>query len=123
MFVLVLQLYLWSCTSFVMPIFGDSLVHPPPCRPSQQLGNGLLYRQHKPPEEPSNLRQTQWDNSPRNALNRARVLDVGRETPFLHIPSDLVVDPTFKGSECPCRFFRLRALRTTKSRGPRRHRL
>ena len=31
-------------------------------------------------------------------------------------------DPTFKGSECPCRFFGLRALHTTKSRGPVRHR-
>ena len=30
--------------------------------------------------------------------------------------------PMFKGSECPCRFFGLRALPTTKSRGPRRHR-
>src|SRR5512145_2652589 len=28
----------------------------------------------------------------------------------------------FKGSECPCRFFGLRALHTTKSRGPGRHR-
>src|SRR5215472_9344564 len=25
--------------------------------------------------------------------------------------------PTFKGSECPCRFFALRALHTTRSRG------
>ena len=32
------------------------------------------------------------------------------------------VEPTFKGSECPCRFFGLRALHTTKSRGPVRHR-
>jgi len=30
--------------------------------------------------------------------------------------------PAFKGSECPCRFFGLRALHTTKSRGPVRHR-
>ena len=30
--------------------------------------------------------------------------------------------PTFKGSECPCRFFALRALHTTRSRGPARHR-
>src|SRR6266436_1728037 len=33
-----------------------------------------------------------------------------------------VVYPTFKGSECPSRFFVLRALHTTRSRGPRRHR-
>src|SRR2546425_3990578 len=30
--------------------------------------------------------------------------------------------PTFKGSECPCRFFVLRALHTTRSRGPGRRR-
>src|SRR5439155_13730343 len=30
--------------------------------------------------------------------------------------------PTFKGSDCPCRFFGLRALHTTRSRGPARHR-
>ena len=40
-------------------------------------------------------------------------------TPFL-ITS--VVQPTFKGSESPCRFFGLRALHTTKSQGPKRHR-
>jgi hypothetical protein len=31
-------------------------------------------------------------------------------------------EPTFKGSECPCRFFELRARHTTRSRGPVRHR-
>jgi hypothetical protein len=30
--------------------------------------------------------------------------------------------PTFKGSECPCRFFVLRALHTTRRRDPARHR-
>src|SRR5262249_22035842 len=30
--------------------------------------------------------------------------------------------PTFKGSECPCRFFELRALHTTRSRCPVHHR-
>src|SRR5262249_40630674 len=33
-----------------------------------------------------------------------------------------LVQPTFKGSECPCRFFALRALHTTRSRGPVHHR-
>src|SRR5438067_10141058 len=30
--------------------------------------------------------------------------------------------PMFKGSEYPCRIFGLRALHTTRSRGPKRHR-
>src|SRR5919202_2253989 len=33
-----------------------------------------------------------------------------------------LVQPTFKGSECPCRFFVLRALHTMQSRAPVRHR-
>src|SRR5262252_11233767 len=33
-----------------------------------------------------------------------------------------LLDPTFKGSERPCWFFWLRALHTTRSRGPVRHR-
>ena len=31
-------------------------------------------------------------------------------------------DPTFKGSDCPCRLFGLRILHTTRSRGPVHHR-
>jgi len=33
-----------------------------------------------------------------------------------------LLKPTFKGSERPCRFFGLRVLHTTRSRGPVRHR-
>src|SRR5215510_7515902 len=33
-----------------------------------------------------------------------------------------MLEPTFKGSECPCRFLGLRALHTTRSRDPGRHR-
>src|SRR5215510_16393365 len=33
-----------------------------------------------------------------------------------------MVDPTFKGSDCPCRLFGLRILHTTRSRGPVHHR-
>src|SRR5215510_5779876 len=32
-----------------------------------------------------------------------------------------MLPPTFKGSECPCRFFGLRARYTTKSQGPVHH--
>src|SRR4029453_6182513 len=36
--------------------------------------------------------------------------------------SQVALSPPLKGSECPSRFFVLRALYTTKSRGPVRHR-
>jgi hypothetical protein len=77
--VLVLQLYLRSCASFIVPIFGYALMHPPPCRPGQQLGDGLLPRQHEPPEEPPNFGHTQRYPTPRVALKAARLL--GRESP------------------------------------------
>src|SRR5437870_9544796 len=41
---------------------------------------------------------------------------------FSFIESNNPLLPTFKGSECPCRFFVLRALHTTRRRGPVRHR-
>src|SRR5262249_53386114 len=34
-----------------------------------------------------------------------------------------ILQPTFKGAECPCRYFGLRALHTTRHQGPVPHRL
>jgi hypothetical protein len=44
----------------------------------------------------------------------AKVLDAGRQSPGM--------EPTFKGSECPFRFFVLMARHTTRSRAPAHHR-
>jgi hypothetical protein len=41
---------------------------------------------------------------------------------FRAFTAEDIFHPTFKGSECPCRFFGLRVLHTTRRRGPVRHR-
>src|SRR5215471_6386628 len=50
--------------------------------------------------------------SPPGEIVRGRILFEGHN----------MLQPTFKGSECTCRFFGLRALYTTHSRDPVRHR-
>ena len=73
---LVLQLYLWNRTSFVVPIFGDPLVPAAPRGPSENTLNALLCGQHETPEEATNLADTQRHTSPRAALKAVRLLRV-----------------------------------------------
>ena len=74
---LVLQLYLWNCTSLVVPIFGNALMPAAPRRPCQQALHALLRSQHEAPEEAPNLRDTQWHRSPRAALKAGRLREAG----------------------------------------------
>src|SRR5215471_7632898 len=41
---------------------------------------------------------------------------------WVNQPAQPSMEPTFKGSDCPCRLFGLRILHTTRSRGPVHHR-
>src|SRR5712691_13143439 len=52
---LILQLYLWNRTSFIVPIFGDPLVPAAPYGPGQHTLHALLGGQHEPPEEAAHL--------------------------------------------------------------------
>ncbi len=88
---LVLQLYLWNRTSFVVPIFGDPLVPAAPRGPSENTLNALLCGQHETPEdqhetpeEATNLADTQRHNSPRAALKAVRLLRVEPCAIFFH---------------------------------------
>jgi hypothetical protein len=83
---LVLQLYFWACTPFVVPILGDTLMPAAPRRPGQNLFHFLLRGQHKTPEETTNLADTQRHASPRVALNAAKLLGVGAAGFFLAPP-------------------------------------
>src|ERR1700757_1608616 len=55
-----------------------------------------------------------------NALHAVQALAAARAGKHVLVekPMATTLEPTFKGSECPCRFFGLRALHTTRSRGP-----
>src|SRR5712692_4161810 len=70
---LVLQLYLWNRTSFVVPVFGDSLVPAAPRGPGQNTLHALLCGQHKTPEEAANLADTQRHPNPRTVLKAVRL--------------------------------------------------
>jgi hypothetical protein len=70
---IVLQLYFWPCTLFVVITLGHALVPAPPRGPFQHLTDGLLGRQHKSPEEAAHLGDAQWDPPLRAALNAARL--------------------------------------------------
>jgi hypothetical protein len=74
---LILQLYLWNCTSPVVPIFGHPLVPAAPRRPRQNALHFLLRGQHEAPKEAPNLTYTQRYTSPRAALKAVRLLAVG----------------------------------------------
>jgi hypothetical protein len=80
---LVLQLYFWACTPFVVPILGDALMPAAPCGPGQNPLHGLLCGEHKTPEEPPNLAHTQRHRRPRVALKVARLLGLGGRSVFL----------------------------------------
>ena len=71
---LVLQLYLWNRTPFVVPILGDALVPAAPHGPGQNTLHALLGGQHEAPEEAPNLTDAQRHPKPREALNPVRVL-------------------------------------------------
>ena len=79
---LVLQLYLWNCTSLVVPILGNALMPAAPRRPCQNALHALLRGQHEAPEEASNLSDTQGYRNPRAALKAARLLRVGWDSVF-----------------------------------------
>ena len=70
---LVLQLYFWPCTPFVVIQLSHPLVPAPPRGPFQHVTDGLLGRQHKSPEEAANLGDAQRDPPLRAALNAARL--------------------------------------------------
>lgn len=70
---LVLQLYLWNRTSFVVPIFGDPLVPAAPRAPGQNTLYARLCGQHKTPEEAANLADTQGHPNPREILKAVRL--------------------------------------------------
>src|SRR5215475_1201121 len=79
---LVLQLYFWACTPFIVPILGDALMPAAPPRPGQNPFHGLLRGQHQTPEEAPNLADTQRHASPRVALNAAKLLGLAASCVF-----------------------------------------
>jgi hypothetical protein len=88
---LVLQLYFWPRTPFVVIKLSHPLVPAPPRGPFQNVTDGLLGRQHKAPEEAANLGDAQWDPPLRAALNAARLCN----GPWSNI---------FLGSALSCRY-------------------
>jgi len=79
---LVLQLYFWACTPFVVPILGDALMPAAPRRPGENPFHFLLRGQYKTPEETTNHADTQRHASPRVALHAAKLLGVGGRSVF-----------------------------------------
>src|SRR2546427_5105382 len=75
---LVLQLYLWNRTLFIVPICGDPLVPAAPRGPGQHTLHALLCGQHKTPEEAANLADTQRPPNPREGLKAVRLPRVER---------------------------------------------
>ena len=71
---LVLQLYFWNCTPFVVIILGHTLMPAAPRRPLENVANRLSYGQHETPQEAANLGDTQRYRSPREALNAVKLL-------------------------------------------------
>ena len=53
---------------------GDGLVASAPSGPCQDLRGRLLHRKYQFPQQPTNLGHAQPDQSPRRALNCARLL-------------------------------------------------
>ena len=74
---LVLQLYFWTCSPFVVPVLGDALMPAAPRRPGQYPFHFLLRGQHQTPEETPNLADTQRHTSHRIALKAAKLLGLG----------------------------------------------
>jgi hypothetical protein len=60
--------------TLVVPNLGDGLMPPPPVRPGQDVVDGVLRRQLQAPEQPTQFGHAQGDQSPRLALNAARLL-------------------------------------------------
>jgi hypothetical protein len=70
---MVLQLYFWACTPFVVIKLGYPLVPAPPRGPYKNVADSLLGRQYAPPEEAAHLGDAQRDPPLRAALHAARL--------------------------------------------------
>jgi hypothetical protein len=55
---MVLQLYFWACTPFIVPILSDALMPTTPRGPSQNPFYARLDGQYEVPEEMPNLADT-----------------------------------------------------------------